>query len=1071
MLKLYQSNRMEYLADLLVEITGMPLTDSFAAETVVVQHPGMGRWLSLQIAEQTGICANYRFPLPASFIWELFGRLLPGLPEQQHYTPSVMQWALFSLLESSRDEELFRPVGRYLRAAGEQGRLELAHRLAICFDQYLVYRPDWIRVWERGGSAVANDGWQAELWRRLRRSLNTDHWVDLQRKVARAIEQQRLMPELLPERVSLFGLSSLSTGYLTLLQQLSGLMDIHLFLLNPCAEHWCGIVDAGERSGRELAADSAALYLERGNPLLASWGRQGRDFLALLLELDPPTIDLFGEPGGETLLQQLQGDILTLADGTTREEKRRIDAGDGSIRIHNCHGPMREVEVLRDQLLDLFERNPLLQPDHVVVMTPDMDLYAPYVEAVFGTASAAGYIPFAIADRGGNLESSLTAAFLRLLEIRQSRFLSSELMGLLEIPAIRRRFSIAEGDLQLIHRWIRESGIRWGRDADNRRELGLPATDQNSWRAGLDRMLLGFALPANEQQLFAGILPYDQIEGAQAELLSGLSAFVHALFALRQRLAGSHRPHIWSDHLNTLISRFFQPEGDEEQQLQRLRDQIDRLQEQCQLAGFNQPLSIDVLQRQLSRQLLSETSASGFLNGGVTFCALTPQRILPFQVVCLLGMNDDLFPANPKPPEFDLMAHHYRLGDRQRRIEDRYLFLETLISARLCLYISYTGQDIRDNNPLPPSVFVSELLDYLQQSFAFDNGGQLCERLPVKHPLQPFHARYFEPHGGLFSYDVTMESAARQRCKPGSQPGNLLRSPLPQPGEEWRELELDRLIAFYTNPVRFLLRERLGVLLEYRESELETRDPFELDYFELDRLGGRLLLAQLEHGETDRLLAIERAAGRLPHGYAGERLFQQLVQSISPLLNKLKSIDKTQSKESVKFVFEHNGLTLSGTLPAIPLYPILGYSYQPLPAYRLLGLWIGHLARTLALGANGAWESHWLSGEGLIRLPPVAHASPLLGELLDLYWEGLSKPLHLFPKSSREYTYWRLCGKEPDDALAKARSKWLGGYYGNGEWVNAYYQLAFPNGDVLDPLFQTQSDRVFEPLLTVMEIS
>jgi len=1071
MLKLYQSNRIEYLADLLVEITSMPLNDPFAAETIVVQHPGMGRWLSLQIAEQAGICANYRFPLPASFVWELFRRLLPGLPEQQHFTPSVMQWALYSLLESNRDEKRFRSVDRYLQTAGDPGRLELAHRLAVCFDQYLVYRPDWIRSWERGASAVANDDWQAELWRQLRRALNAEHWVDLQHKVARAIERQKLGSELLPERVSLFGMTTLSAGYLTLLQQLAGLMDIHLFLFNPCAEHWCGVVDASERSGREFGADSAALYLESGNPLLASLGRQGRDFLSLLLELESPTIDLFGDPGSETLLQLLQGDILMMTDGTAQGRRRFIDSADESIRIHSCHGPMREVEVLRDQLLDLFDRYPQLQPDQVVVMTPDMDLYAPYIEAVFGAASGAGYIPFSIADRSASLESSLTAAFLRLLEIRQSRFLSSELLALLEVPAIRRCFSIAESDLQLIRRWIGESGIRWGRDADHRRELGLPATDQNNWQAGLDRMLLGFALPAGEQRLFAGILPYDEIEGAQAELLSGLSSFVHALFALHQEIAGSHRPRVWSDRLSRLIARFFKPDEDEEQQLQRLREQLAELLEQCRLAGFDEPLSIEVITRQLSMQLVSGSATGGFLNGGVTFCALTPQRILPFQVVCLLGMNDGLFPANQKPPEFDLMARHYRLGDRQRRIEDRYLFLQTLVSARLCLYVSYSGQDIRDNSPLPPSVFISELLDYLQQSFKFSDGVLLSERMPIKHQLQPFHARYFQLRSGLFSYDTLMQAAARERCQPASQSERLLRSPLHPPEEEWRAVELNRLIFFYANPVRFLLRERLGVLLEYPEGELETRDPFAFDYFEEDRLGSQLLLSQLEQRASDRLLDIERASGRLPHGLTGEQLFRQLEQNVSLHANKLIDINKTELKESVKFIFSHNTLTLTGTLPPTPHYPISGCSYKPLPAYRLLGLWIAHLARNVHLGNKSNWETLWLSGEGLIRLPPLSDAALLLGELLELYWEGLSIPLHLFPKSSREYMHWRQRGKEPEYALVKARSKWLGGFHDSGEWVNPYYQLAFPDADVLDPLFQQQSERVFGPLLSVLELS
>lgn len=1066
MLKLYQSNRLEYLADLLIEITRPPPADPFAAETVVVQHPGMGRWLSLQIAERTGVCANFQFPLPAGFIWDLFGRVIPGLPAQDRYAPSVMQWTLFSLLEKTAAERLFQPVNHYLETTGENGRFELARRLAICFDQYLVYRPDWIRAWENGASVMANDNWQAELWRRLRGTLSAEHWVDIQRRLERELDRHGVRPDLLPGRISLFGIPALSSGYLSLLQRLSGWIDIHLFLLNPCQKHWSGIVDPAERSGRELAGDSEALYLETGNPLLASLGRQGRDFLAALLELDPPTIDLFGECGAVSLLEQLQEDILELRDGT-KTGRRVVKESDGSISVHSCHGPMREVEVLRDQLLDLFERYPDLQPDQVLVMAPDMDLYAPYVEAVFGAAGAA-HIPFAVADRGGTLESPLTAAFLRLLEIPESRYESSELLALLEVPAIRRRFAIGDGDLAMIHRWVGQSGIRWGRDADSRRERGLPETEQNSWQAGLDRMLLGFALPGNEERLFKGVLPYDQIEGADTAVLSGLSAFIYQVFDLQRQLSGRHRPDLWGVRLTALISRFFLPEGEEETQLQRIRDQIADLLESVRLAAFGEPVSIDVMCRQLMLQLESG-SGGGFLGGGVTFCTLTPMRSLPFQVVCLLGMNDGLFPANRQPPEFDLMAGHFRLGDRHRRMEDRYLFLETLISARRVLYISYSGQDMRDNAVLPPSVFVSELLDYLDQSFEFEHGVRLHSRYPVKHPLQPFHSRYFEPHSRLFSYDAAMQAAASARRHSSRRAEHLLQSPLPQPGEEWHQVELERLTAFYANPVRYLLRERLGVLLEYDERALETRDPFGLDYFEQDRIGTRLIKSQLESGAAKQLLEQERAAGRLPHGHVGEQLFVRLQQHAIVLAGKLENLENCNISEPVKIDYSHGALRLSGNIEAATAGGVFGYSFKPLPANRLLRLWITHLALNVAAEGSSARETRWLSGTELIRLPPVDEAARLLGELLDLYREGLSTPLHLFPKSSMEYAGYRLRDKDPDYCLGKASIKWHGGYYSAGEFANPYYQLAFPQGDALDEAFQRCSEQVFAPLLLAME--
>ncbi|MCB1759354.1 MAG: exodeoxyribonuclease V subunit gamma [Gammaproteobacteria bacterium] len=1066
MLKLYQGNRLEYLADLLVALHRQQPPAPMEAEIVVVPHAGMARWLSLHIADVSGICANYRFPLPAGFLWETLNRLITELPAEDPYAPGVMQWTLFGLLGEVGDDARFKPVSAYLTGSGDGGRFDLAGQIAHCFDQYLVYRPDWIRAWEAGREAIAGDAWQAELWRRLRRRIRVPHWVDLERRLQRVLRDGKALPPL-PRRISLFALPALSSGYLSILRQLAGRMDVDLFLLNPCREYWSGTLDPAERIGRELETPSQAHYLDTGNPLLASLGRGGRDLLAQLIDLDLPTIDLFDAPRQSGLLPQLQRDILELRDGTA-EAARVVASDDLSFQLHSCHGPMREVEVLHDRLLQLFEREPELEPHQVVVMTPELVRYAPYIDAVFG-AAAEHPLPFSIVGEEVDAAGDEIAALLRLLQMPDGRCDNDEVLALLETAAIRRRFDIGEEDLGVLRRWIEEAGIRWGEDGASRAALGLPANGGNSWRAGMERMLLGYALPGDGDHCFADLLPYAQSAEASAGLLGSLAEFVHVLFDCLDRLRGSHTPVEWCGRLLQLLSRMFDSEGDASRQPQRIRGGIDELRRRAELAGYSEPVPLELVRRELSRILQSGGSAGGMLGGGITFCGLAPARALPFDVVCLLGMNDGCFPAGVAQPGFDLMANNFRLGDRPRRVDDRYLFLQSLLAARHNLYISYTGQDLRDNSPLPPSVLVTELLDYLQHAFRYSDGTAIDARWPLRHPLQPFSAAYFQGSGALFSYRQQMAAAARANLQPGHAARPLLPRPLPPPEPEWRVVALPALKAFYFNPTRYLLRERLGLRLEREQPPLEPRDPFEIDYFERERLGRRMIELELSDGSTSALQAVERAAGRLPHGSAGEAQFSELAQRAAGAAATLLRAGLALQREPEPIDLHIGAFRIRGQMLRPGPNGLNSVSFNPLPAGAQLALWIDHLLAQLTAAGSDGVRSRWLAAGELVQLQPVADAGARLELLLERYWQGLSAPLHLFPKSSLEYARLRRAGRDEEASLASAWGCWAGGFMRRAEWDNPYTRLAFPDGNALDEAFMQLSEELCGAYLAALE--
>lgn len=1062
MLKLYQSNRLERLAEGLAELASGPLDNPLRPEQVVVADPAVGRWLNLQLARQNRISANIDYQLPAGFIWHCLRGLMPGLPEADRFNVQSMQWWLFQRLERDLHGKAFDPLRRALDGCDSISRFALAGEIARTFDQYLVYRPDWVTAWEAGKGAVAGDRWQAALWRDLSSGLEGLHWARVLQQLQQAHQAGVLRTTSLPERVSLFAISHLSPGYLDLLELLAGWIDIHLFQFNPAEGFW-GDLLTPLRQGQLALEEQGELYLEVGNPLLASFGQQGRQMLVSLLEHDNETGNLFHPPDGGGILQLVQRDILAVEDGRQREAQV-INSSDDSLIIDSCHSPGRAVEVLQNRLLALLEADPDLQPDDILVLTPDMDTYAPHIESVFGASEQQMRIPFSLSTGLTLNRDGVARGLLQLIDLPSQHYAADRLMQLLECAALRRRFGLDEDEVAQIGEWIEGTGIRWGRDAEDRRQLGLPETDQNSWRSGLDRLLLGYAFNPESATLVEGALPFDQLEGADATLLGKLLELVDGLFVLEQWLAGRVTATEWQHRLDLLLERFFKPGDDEAEQLQILQSVV------ADLAGLflqeaDQPRIDLPLFTHLLEQSISQAGHNRrFLGGGVSFAALVPMRSLPFKVIALLGMDDGVFPRDPSLPGFDLIKGAPRAGDRSPRAEDRYLFLENLLNARQTLYISYIGRDIRDNSPLPPSVLVSELLEYVDGCFVTDQGEPASSRVVTQQPLQPFSQDYFSADSSLPCFSRLYLDAARSLNESSRESALLFDGSLPAADQQWRQIELEELLSFYRNPSRYLLTRRLGMQLLTQEEGLKSRDPFNLDYFQRDAVRAELLESLSRDTAHDQLIARERASGRLPHGNYGERLVARELEGARPLAGRLVEAEALE----LLVDFQYDSFHLRGRIEGVTSEGIYGYSLQRLSVPALLRLWINHLALNLADSPAIPSTSRWSDSEGDIRFGVVEDAEQRLVDLIQIYWEGLHRPLPFFSRTSHQYALNRFRDKPHEQALEAATRVWSN-QFGYAESSDAYHRLVFDVEQVLDEQFAELSNRVFLPLLDCLE--
>lgn len=1068
MIRVVQSNRIEALAATLAGDVALPGTDPRIPDTIVVPNAGMARWLQMEIAREHDIAAHLAFPLPAQFLWDAHRAVLGDVPERSPFDPEVLAWRIAGTLPGLISDPRFAEVAAYLRDDDPVLLHEFCRRLAATFDRYLVYRPDWIRDWDAGGA----DHWQAVLWRALQDG-GGPHRVALQETFESRLVEDPGLARALPARVALFAVTALPPAYLQAFASLGEHVDVTLYLVNPCREWWGDIVPDRDAARRAAAAGTPRddLHYEAGQPLLASFGRQGRDVLRAVQDLDAPTDERFVPEGNSappgSMLHTLQRDILDLVDPADAPAPPDFGAwGDGSIQVHGCHGPMREVEVLHDRLRAMLDHDGDLTPSDILVMAPDIETYAPLIDSVFGTAHGGPRIPYAVADRTLRSESTLAESLLRILELPGSRYEADRVVGLLDVEAVRRRFGLNPDDLDRIRGWLDKAAIRWEVDAVARAGHGLPAVREHTWRAGLDRLVLGYAIAGDGTRPVADVLPVEGIEGSDARVLGRFHAFAEAAFGLRDERAVGRPPWAWFATFGEVLDRFVVAAGDEEQaELLALRGALRRLADDALAAGADFDVPYEVALLHLRARLDTPAGAARFLTGGVTFCAMVPMRSVPFRVVCMLGMNADAFPRRDAIVGFDRMQFEPRSGDRSRRDEDRYLFLEALLAARDRVLITHVAGDMRDDTRRPPAGPVSELIDWLAARFGLDPGDDKRDpAVSLRHALQPFSRRGFEEEGSVggddwkrrFSYRADMVPPATA----DSEPAPFFTARLQAVEGELLDPGIDGLVRFFKNPAEAFLT-RVGVKLPGREGGIESSEPFALESLERWSLK-QVLRALREGGHSQHAAAVvARAAGRLPHAAVGEVAAARAVAEVDALAARLRPWIEADPRPDAEVDVFVEDVRIAGRLAGLTAIGAWSFRLGRTRAIDRFGAWLRHLLLCAVDPQGVPARSTWIAEDQVFSLAPVDDPRAHLADIVDAYRTGLRAPLPFLPETSWA---WVVAGD------GKSRSEAGKVYDGTdrraGEGQDPSARLVFRGSYLLDvPEFATWANRLLRPVV------
>ncbi|MGZ4991656.1 MAG: exodeoxyribonuclease V subunit gamma, partial [Methylobacter sp.] len=990
---LHSSNKTENLVvHLSTVIESAPLASPFAKEVFLIQSQGMERWLSQQLASQFKVWGNYEFLFPGKFFSSLAQSIDSRLSDAA-FERNLMLWRIEALLRRL-DGEVYAPLIQYL--SGENialKRYQLAQQLSQIFDQYQMMRPDMLEIWQKGQLLyqTTTERWQQALWLQITAQTGNKHrgslWQDVIAKLNNA--EEGAFSAQLPERISVFGLNTMPPLFLSYLQGLSKHCQLHLFLLNPAQDFWADLASKRQRANDDNFA---------GHPLLSTLGQQGREFQEMLLEqaqfdFDPESFEL---SEARTNLQRLQNAIL---NNSPDDEAGPLQQ-DNSISIHACHSKMREVEVLKNQLLETLENDPTLELRDIVVMAPDIQVYEPFISAVFDD------IQHAIADRSLRLSNSALDAFIRFLDLSQSRFGRQSVLDLLEQPVVYPGFALSEVDLELIKHWLQDTHVCWGKSAQHKQELGLPELSENTWQAALDRLLMGYAVGDDEYfvTLASGdVLPYKDIEGSSALALGGLCDFMQLLFKADKELKQAKPLKSWSAQLYYYADQLLAAADPVERQ--QLNELLAELSAEPATV-HNDDVELQVIVSWLKGMVAERKSANGFLRGQLTFCSMLPMRSIPFKVIALLGMNDGEFPKVDRHPTFDLLAHNFRKGDRSHRADDRYQFLEILLSARQQLIVTYIGQSISHNDPIPPSVVISELLEVLP------SGNDLITR----HPLQPFSGRYFDGTAGLFSFsesDCETAKALSGRSGEMSAPAGIWwQGAIPEDTVEAEVIELSELFSFFRHPQRYFMQRQMDLRFSRMQAAAEEREPFSIATLDAYSIYHEWIQDAL-NGKPMSVKKLQ-AQGRWLAGTPGELEFERQQRVINDFVERIKAKNLGERLDDLPVDLVVKGYRLVGKLGNRYQNGSLFYRYADLKGRDFICALLHHLiinheqpsvmlspdqaalAKVNAAAMSGVFAgmqpTFLLSTDEDLSLLPEHCQSDFLAALIEIYRLGCKQP-------------------------------------------------------------------------------
>ncbi|HBM16034.1 MAG TPA: exodeoxyribonuclease V subunit gamma [Lentisphaeria bacterium] len=1107
----YISNSVELLSERLCWQLASSIGENyFSNDYIIVQSRGMEQYLRYKIARANGICAMQEFPFLESFL-NIFFQKEEELNRQEKplkmissFNRETMIWAIFKKIpeliavHEENGNDAFDRISSYIYESGrnkstvnEVKLLQLSEKLSEIYYKYLAYRPECLLYWEGNhelGYSVPNEfkeeRWQNVLWKSVSEELGGNHLPRIAYEVM--VKKNLLLKKHRNvKRAFIFGISSMPPLYLEMLIELSKHIDIHFFYRNICRENWEFNLSEKEQLKLFNFSETRQIFEETNNELLGSMALKEREFFSLLLSkglIDnegefPDDLPVEKRPG---ILHLLQRDVLAM---NRPLEVQLVSGGDDSLQFHSFHTPMREIESLHNFLLNLMDSSKgRIKPNDIIVMTPDIQKYAPYIEAVFQTKKHSNlYIHYSIADRHTKDTNVEAETFLKILKVIKSRFKVTEVFSILSVKSVYTNFGLTGEDMEFINKSLKECAVNWGIDEGHRQKiLGKDFTfAENSWVSGLDRMLLGYAMFSGsrkvDEALFKTyddkyILPYEEIEEGSAEALGKFMDFVSELFRIAEDFSVPKTSEVWKNSLLKVIEQFFAETPGNDARIDALYSSVHSMFNNMERATFSGVTGIEVIYSYLENHLNEKFPSVQFLRGGVTFCRFTPMRSIPAKTICLIGMDDEAFPPKDSSMGFDLMKSSKRNCDPSQKDESRYMFLEALLSAKENLYISFIGKSVTNNTSKLPSVLVSEFKEYVNKYYkvskdkSSDGTHTTSDLLTIEHPLHSFSSLYFNSDNKN-PENIQLCSYSRVNCEAAKllSSGRIKKKQYvydfstPIPMAEIKTITLEELVNFYSNPSKYILKNIIGIKLDTNDKEeLADCEMIDINSFEEYALNQELLTISDTDEQYENNLMKEstftylKAKGLIPPGRWGDSRAVDIIPDVIEFKDAIKKhIISSPEKysDTIKVKTEAVEIELEAFFQSLYGNGQVLYRLATLKDKDMVRAWLYHLT-LCASNYSGRKETLFISKGGsktIFKELNKSEALAFLSELVSNYLTGTTKPLEFFPSASKAFAENMLKKGNIEEARLKALSAWKPTYNSSipSESEDAYIKACF----------------------------
>ena len=746
-------------------------TDPFDPFRIIIPNRNLELWLKQRIARQLGAAVNIRFDFLENGLRRLIDTSCSG---SGSYTDrSELALRILSILiepirthagvpvfDSPDPANPLFALRDYLSEVSDptdySRRLwQLSQRLAGYFLEYENQREDLVAAWRRDVAWLPQNARPDQIRMELaQRALYRQIFVPEtpadrpEPTLARALDllESRLAAESLqskPETVSIFGLSITAPLYVRCLFTLGRVYDIELYELNVCSEFWEDVSSPSEdrwrrvksirMRGVEACSDPETDLLEPNpddNPILSRWGKLGREKIKLLSELEERSaghlefvsswLDERVDPH-RSLLRCVQADI-----GSRRGAREsRVDQ-DPSIQIVGCPGVYREAEMVRDSIIDNLARHPDLRLTDIAVMAPDIERYKPAILAMFETGPCR--LPFSLSDSRASTDSLYAQAVTALLELISGSFSRRRFFDLALNPCFLAGCGLDRTDVETWLEWADRLRVFRFWDAGHKERNAAGGNDRFTWSRSLIRLRLGRIMQPRmgeggngETEDYCGYVPHSDLDSQNPDALSRISLTIETLFLELGDLAAVRQTGtLWSHGMIALMRAYLAAPSDMPQEetimwaLTSRLGALETLDDRMEKVGKRPEFGFAFVREFIVSALDELPSTRGrYLAGGISVSALRPMRPVPFRIVYVMGLEEGQFPGRAERCTLDLRLFHRRLGDVCTPDSNRYLFLETLLSTRDKLYLSYQNLDPKQDRPFHPCSVLNELRRYL----------------------------------------------------------------------------------------------------------------------------------------------------------------------------------------------------------------------------------------------------------------------------------------------------------------------------------------------------------------------